>query len=76
VPSTIHGEVTVNTSITEGYPGGRSPFQTETLEATPGYAEFAALTSFKADYSVKELPLGLYEVSLITLNITDLYGDS
>ena len=74
LPSSIHDEITIplNDALAAA-PADAGRGRTETLPATPGYADFVAMTDFKLDYRVKQLPLGLFEVSLVTIDITDLY---
>ena len=74
VPGTIHGIV----PITRGGLGG-SPASTEgmtTLAATPGYSTFVSLIAggtMTVDFNVRKVPLGLYEVSVIQIDISQLY---
>jgi hypothetical protein len=75
LPSSIHDDIEIplnNTAITAA-PDGAGRGRTENLPATPGYDAFVALNTFKLDYRVRQLPLGLFEVSLVIIDITDLY---
>lgn len=72
VPSTIHETITVTL-------GGRllppsTSTRTESLAATPGVTAFLLLNEMIVDYDVKALPLGLFEVSIIKVNISGLYS--
>lgn len=71
VPATVHEEITVSTG------GDASPlsnsYKTDVLAATPGVTAYFALSEIIADYDVKALPLGLYEVSVIVVDISNLY---
>lgn len=74
LPSSIHDEITIPLNDTvDDAPTGAGRARTETLPATPGYSDFVALTEFKLDYRVKQLPFGLFEVSVVIIDITDLY---
>lgn len=72
VPATIHGLVNVdvggvfNTRKSNAY-------YTESVAATPGAATFLGLTQITSDFKVRQLPLGLYEVSVVVVNISNLY---
>jgi len=73
VPSTIHEEVTVSpTGTTTSAPSTRH--QTTTLAQTPGVTAFLGLDEAVIHYEAKEMGLGLYEVSVVKVDITDLYG--
>lgn len=73
VPSTIHEAVTVSpTGTTASAPSTRH--QTTTLAQTPGVTAFLALNEAVIHYEAKEMGLGLYEVSVVKVDITDLYG--
>ena len=73
VPASLHEEVTVNVG------GIASPLSTavytETLDATPGVTAFFALTSAIVDHPVQPAPLGLHLVSVVRVDITNLYDD-
>jgi hypothetical protein len=72
VPATIHPAITVTLS------GKTTPlsdkYYTTTLAATPGVSVFLGLSSMNVDYDVKQLPLGLYEVSVVIADISGLYS--
>lgn len=72
LPSCIHDEITVSEGGTEP-DTTRERFYTSTFAATPGYTAFRALTSAVIGYEARELPLGLFEVTVIEIDITDLY---
>ena len=73
IPPTIHPEVTISTA------GEASPpstfFMTNSVEATPGFSTFAGLTVCTVDFDVKQAPFGLFEVSVVKIDITNLYSD-
>jgi hypothetical protein len=76
IPATIHDEITIGGSPT--IPPdltGRGTARTATLPETPGYTEFVALTQATIGYQTRQLGLGLYEVNVTTIDITNLYGD-
>jgi len=72
---TIHKQITV-TIDGEEIPedAGVTRAFTSSYPETPGYTAFAALTQATVGYEVRELPFELFEVTLIKLNITELYG--
>lgn len=75
VPPTIHEAITVdlNDSIgTNTTPGIGAPIVAN-LDPTPGVTEFLALTEAVIGYQTRDLPFGLYEVSITTIDITNLY---
>lgn len=73
VPASLHEEITVNIG------GVASPLSTavytESLAATPGVTAFFALTSAIVDHPVADAPLGLYIVSVVSVDIDNLYDD-
>lgn len=77
VPPTIHEEITIDPiSNGNGNPGSslaQSRTFTATLEATPNVTNFLELTQATLDYQVKEMPLGLFQVSVVKVDITGLY---
>ena len=80
IPSTIHGEVTIdlNESTDPGMvdPVPATPTRVESLDATPGVADFDALIAggtMTVDFDVKDAPFGLFEVSVIQIDISNLY---
>lgn len=74
VPATIHDDVAITlngAALTGGVVVDQEV--TDTLVETPGYTAFAALTECVVGYETRDLPFGLYEVSITTLDITNLY---
>lgn len=76
LPPTIHRQINVTVD------GEELPEDAEVTRAftssfpeTPGYTAFAALTEATVGYEVRELPFELFEVTLIKLDITNLYGE-
>lgn len=74
VPPTIHEEITVTLGGTASTSESQDRNYTTTLTATPNVTAFLALTEATIDYRVREMALGLYEVSVVKLNITGLYS--
>ena len=77
VPASIHGLIEVE-NIGSFTATGREGIKTTALDPTAGYDDFLTLIATGAvriDYRVRELPFGLYEVSVISLDITNLYSD-
>ena len=74
LPSSIHDglNIPLNGTVDAGEIGN-SRERVTSLPATPGYSDFVSKTTFVLDHRVKQLPLGLYEVSLVKIDITDLY---
>lgn len=72
LPSCIHDEITVSQGGTEP-DTTRVRNYTSAFAATPGYTAFRELTSAVIGYEARELPLGLFEVTVIEIDITDLY---
>jgi hypothetical protein len=75
LPSAIHGylEIPLNNIVVSAAPDGSGNGRVESLDATPGYAAFVAKSSFKLDYRVRQLDLGLFEVGLVSIDINNLY---
>jgi hypothetical protein len=73
VPPTIHESITVNLGGTASTTKAQDRTYTTTLAATPNVGDFLALTEAVIDYRVREMDLGLYEVSVVTIDITGLY---
>lgn len=80
IPSTIHEEITINMNgdplLPAGVPSTLESFWTKTLDVTPGATDFFSLTNATVDFQVKRMPLGLYEVSVITIDIDNLYTEA
>lgn len=75
LPSTIHKEVNVTVDGEEiPEDAGVNRVFTSSFPETPGYSEFIALTEITIGYQVRELPFQLFEVIVIKLDITELYG--
>jgi hypothetical protein len=76
VPPTIHGEIIITDgeSNSEGQvaPPARGNFKS-TIAATPGVEAFLNLTEAVIDYKVTEMPFGLYLVSVIKIDCSNLY---
>ena len=73
VPASIHEAVTVNLGgLTSTAPSTR--YRTETLAATTGVSAFLALSEATVHYQAREMGLGLFEVSIIKIDITNLYS--
>ena len=73
VPASIHEAVTVNLGgLTSTAPSTR--YRTETLAATTGVSAFLALNEATVHYQAREMGLGLFEVSIIKIDITNLYS--
>lgn len=83
VPPTIHEQITV----TLGNPSNLEQAVNSSAEvdyafnsydnpiaATPGVTNFLSLQEAIVDYQVREMPLGLYEVSVIKIDCSNLYG--
>ena len=76
LPPCIHGAITV-TENGEGSgtsPPARSRRYTSSFAETPGYTSFIALNTMTIGYEVNELPLNLYEVKVIQIDKSGLYG--
>lgn len=73
LPSCIHSALTVTLNGTAP-DTTRERRYTSSFDATPGYAAFRALSSAAIGYQTRELPFGLFEVSIIEIDITNLYG--
>jgi hypothetical protein len=75
LPASIHGAITV-TENGEGV--GTQPSRTRqytnSFPATTGFADFMALSTMTIGYEVRELPLNLYEVKVIQIDKSNLYG--
>ena len=72
LPSCIHDDITVSEGGTEP-DTTRDRNYTSTFAATPGYGDFMALTSAVIGYEARELQLGLFEVTVIEIDIEYLY---
>lgn len=73
IPPTIHNEIAIN--FGGQYDTRKSAgFITNTLSATPNVSAFLSQTTAIIDFQVNQLPLGLFEVSVITINISGLYS--
>ena len=76
LPASIHGAITV-TQNGEGS-GATQPARarryTSSFAETPGYTSFIALNTMTIGYEVRELPLNLYEVKVIQIDKSGLYG--
>ena len=72
VPATIHNSVSVNVGGTFNTRKSTA-YYTESIDATPGAATFLGLNQITSDFKVRQLPLGLYEVSVVIVNISNLY---
>lgn len=73
VPPTIHELVNVGPAGTFSTSKAQDRSFTTSLAATPNVTAFLALTEAVIDYRVREMAFGLYEVSVIKLDITGLY---
>jgi hypothetical protein len=77
VPPTIHGEIIItdgeSNSAGQAAPPARGNFKS-TIAATPGVGAFLALRQAIIDYKVTEMPLGLYQVSVVRIDCSNLYG--
>lgn len=77
VPATIHDTISVNFNGAVTTPDVTRPASsshTSTLAATPGASTFLLRTSAIMDYQVRQLPYGLYEVRVVEVDISNLYG--
>tara|TARA_R110002167_G_scaffold19688_1_gene72286 strand:+ start:2675 stop:4654 length:1980 start_codon:yes stop_codon:yes gene_type:complete len=81
VPPTLHEEIDVTgyfpsestiPSTTEK--GSAEHHRIESLPATPGATAFFNLTEAVIGYQTRDMPFGLFEVSITTIDINDLYG--
>lgn len=74
LPASIHDAISIplNGTVDAG-PTGIGKERVSSLPATPGYSDFVGKSTFKLDYRVRQMPLGLYEVSLVTIDIANLY---
>ena len=73
LPPSIHGAITVTLNGTTPTPA-RERVYTSSYPETPGYSTFIGLTAATIGYEVRELPLNLYEVTVVEINISGLYG--
>jgi hypothetical protein len=75
LPASIHGAITVTEN---GQGVGTQPSRTRrytsSFPATTGFANFMALSTMTIGYEVRELPLNLYEVKVIQIDKSNLYG--
>jgi hypothetical protein len=75
VPSTIHGVIVVGVDPQDPTPPPAAAQRfLPTIAATPGSAAFFALTEATIGYQVREMPYGLFEVTVVKINIANLYG--
>lgn len=76
LPPTIHREITITVDGEEIPEDAEiSKKMTTTFAETKGYSEFVALSEITVGYEVRELPFQMFEVSVIKLNIANLYGE-
>lgn len=73
IPSSIHDAIEIDTNGLKALSAGLSR---TSLPATPGYAQFAAKRSMVVGYEPRKTRYGLYEVRVIELNCTGVYGGS
>jgi hypothetical protein len=78
IPPTVHNFIvvslgTASSSVDPENAGSRTRSYVPTLAATPGVTEFFNATIVNAAYTVRPLPLGLYEVSVTQVDISNLY---
>lgn len=81
IPATIHDGITVNfeedvDSAAPPVPSEAQAIYRQTIDETPGYTAFMTAIStgpITVDYDVREAPLGLFEVSVIRIDASDLY---
>jgi len=73
VPATIHGVVPVNLNGAGGRKG-TSYVQTNSLNATPNFSSFMSKSQVTVSYEARRMPLGLYEVNVTILDISNLYS--
>lgn len=75
LPASIHGAITVEQ---DGQGVGTQPSRTRrytsSFAETPGYGDFILLNTMTIGYEVRELPLNLYEVKVIQIDKSNLYG--
>jgi hypothetical protein len=72
LPSTIHDTL----EIEPNYPDLAGNFMRESvleIPETPGYTEFVSATTAVLQHNVKEMDMKLFEVSVVEVDITDLY---
>jgi hypothetical protein len=74
LPPSIHGAITVTEGGVEPTVDDRERVYTNEFAETPGYTEFVALTTATIGYETRELPFNLYEVTVIQIDISNLYG--
>ena len=83
IPETIHDylEVQLNDPDPEGDEAvggvnlnGRTNKRTLSVAKTPNYDEFIGSSTFIVKHDLQRLPLDLYEVSVVEIDISDLYG--
>jgi hypothetical protein len=73
LPSTIHSEITIPRHIpTDG--GNVDRDGTETIPETPGYSAFVSTTIANMQHKVREMDMKLFEVSVVEVDITNLYS--
>jgi len=83
IPDTIHDYIEVQVSDPD--PSGavelngvalenRTLRRTLSLPKTPNYDEFVGASKFIVKHNLQKLPFDLYEVSVVEIDITDLYG--
>jgi hypothetical protein len=75
LPASIHGAITVTEN---GQGVGTQPSRTRrytsSFPATTGFTDFMNLSTMTIGYEVRELPLNLYEVKVIQIDKSNLYG--
>jgi hypothetical protein len=72
LPSTIHDTLPIDPN----YPILAGNFMRESvleIPETPGYTEFVSATTAVLQHNVKEMDIKLFEVSVVEVDITDLY---
>lgn len=73
IPSAIHDALTVDLN---GIQALSSRLSTTQLAATPGFQEFVSRRSMVIGYEPRKTRYGLYEIRVIELNTTGIYGGS
>lgn len=71
VPPSIHDEIRIDLNGVEGLSRGLSR---TSLPAVPGFAEFASRRSMIIGYEPRRTRFGLFEIRVIELNTTGIYG--
>lgn len=76
LPPTIHRELRLSIDGEEvPEDAGITKRMTTEFPETQGYTAFAALNEVIVGYEVRELPFQMFEVNVIKLDITNLYGE-